>query len=573
MYAVIALGTGTTADAVAMWREPAEVNVVEISPAVLALAPFFGGDGPAWSARATLPFARDPRTRMHLADGRRFLALRPPQSLDLITLEPLLPYAPATTALYSAEFYELARRALAPGGLAVQWVPTHAMPVEYFDTLLATFARTFPCCSLWLVDQATILVGSTLPHLPSLAVLGARFESLSAPLRAALHACGLAQPVDVQMALVGDGVALARAPAPSLTDDRPFLERIGYWSGARKLGFSAENLTRLRELAQAAPDDALTDAAWRLLRARRLEGLLELASAPLAADSAALGRAVRALAAARAAQPDSVLLHREETAALRALLEREAAEQDGAAIVDAARLHLRRDLRSPLLLALVARAGGGDARLAAAALALDPGWRSDAPELAAQLAVLAAPAGRWSLAELPVLPAGDALLELALSNEVAGAVLAAVHPVPIARACIARLAQRPLTDAETGLLLPALDPLSLALAADAVAARRGSQREVLRLWRSDLPMPEALAAAPRDTSADAIELARGLGGHRGARERAALADLLMDQRPEVRDAAGITLRASWGDRVPYDPRWEESRRRVASEQLRAMHNP
>jgi spermidine synthase len=570
--AVIALGTGTTADAVAMWRDPEAVDVVEISPAVLALAPYFGGDGPAWNARGPLPFARDPRTRVHLADGRRFLALRPPQSLDLITLEPLLPYAPATTALYSGEFYELVRRALAPGGLAVQWVPTHAMPGDYFDTLLATFARTFPCCSVWLVDQATILVGSAEPHLPAPAALAARYEALPAPLREALHACGLARPVDVQVALVGDGAALARSAAPSLTDDRPFLERVGYWSGARKLGFSAENLARLRAVAEEAPDDAWTDASWRAVRARRLEGLLEMARAPLLADSAALGLAVRALATARAAEPDSVLLHREETAALRALLEREASGRNDAAIPDAARLHLRRDLRSQLLLALVAL-NEGDPRLAAAALALDPGWRSEAPELADQLALLAAPADRFELADVAALPEGDALLELALANEVAAAVLAAVHPVPLARACVARIAQRPLTDVEAELLLPALDPLSLSLAADAVAARAGNPREVLRLWRTDLPMPQALVAAARDPGVDKVALAHGLRGHRGAHERAVLADLLMDERREVRDAAGITLRASFGDRVPYDPLWEESRRRVAADQLRAMHNP
>ena len=117
--AVIALGTGTTADAVVTWPAPREIHVVEISPAVLSLVDHFAGDGPGESGRTTPRFVADRRTEMHLADGRRFLARRPAGSLDLITIEPLLPYAPGTGPLYTAEGLRAARRgtpALAPRG-------------------------------------------------------------------------------------------------------------------------------------------------------------------------------------------------------------------------------------------------------------------------------------------------------------------------------------------------------------------------------------------------------------------------------------------------------------------------
>ena len=102
----------------------------------------FAGDGPVPTGTAPR-FVSDPRTRVHLTDGRRWLAERPAASLDLVTMEPLLPYAPGTTALYSAEFYAAAREALAPGGMVVQWLPTHALQRRDFEVLLATFARSF----------------------------------------------------------------------------------------------------------------------------------------------------------------------------------------------------------------------------------------------------------------------------------------------------------------------------------------------------------------------------------------------------------------------------------------------
>jgi hypothetical protein len=161
--AVIALGTGTTANALAAWPDHEVLHVVEISRAVLELAPWFSGDGPL-AIRRDDPrpaWQRDPRTRVHCTDGRRWLAAAgdEEEALDLVTMEPLLPYDPGTAALYSREFYRLVHDRLRPGGLCVQWIPTHAMPADTFRTLLRTFAAEFDPVSVWLVDQATLLVG------------------------------------------------------------------------------------------------------------------------------------------------------------------------------------------------------------------------------------------------------------------------------------------------------------------------------------------------------------------------------------------------------------------------------
>ena len=581
--AVVALGTGTTANAVAIWPEATEIHVVEISPAVFSLVPYFSGDGPVGAGLEPARFATDPRTRSHLTDGRRFLALQPPGSLDLVTLEPLLPYAPGTGPLYSAEFYELAGRTLSDRGLLVQWVPTHAMPVSTFDTLLATFAHSFRHCSVWLVDQSTLLVGSREPHLPEPAELRGRLQALPNELAAALHETGLARVVDVEAAFIGDDVLAVCGDAPILRDDRPFVERVGYWSGRRKLEFLPQNLGRLQAIAKASPPGPWSDAAARELRLRRLDGLRALAQARLLPGGAALGDAVRSLAAVRTSWPESVLLHREETLALRSLLERRVYQLHGRRVLELARRHLQRDPRSALLWASMALpepsatppVDEAERRLAVAtAMALDPLLLEGAPPFLAVLAELAPPDGVSPLEDLATLPTADGLAAAATTPGAAGLALQGAFPTRVARALLERLRQRELVAVERDALRRTLDPLSLDLAAVAVTARGGRLGdELYPLWRSDLPMPDTLRSALRGDVAERIELGRVLRGHRGARAAAVLAELLLDPDLVVRTEAGVTLFGTWGERVPYDPQWDESRRRTAAEKLRSLHNP
>src|SRR5690606_10041591 len=143
-------------------------------------------------------------------------------------------------ALYSREFYELVRSRLREGGLCVQWVPTHAMPRPMFETLLGTFVDAFPATSIWLVDQSTLLVGSTRQHLGSPAGLDARLASAPELARTTLHEAGIATADDLLAAHVAAPRA-AFAAAERLGDDRPFLERIGYWSGEERLSFLGRN--------------------------------------------------------------------------------------------------------------------------------------------------------------------------------------------------------------------------------------------------------------------------------------------------------------------------------------------
>jgi len=103
---VICFGTGQTANA--LRREaPETVDLVDISPAVFALAPLF------LTNEGVLD---DERFGAFVMDGRAWLR-RQERTYDVITLEPMPPNFAGVNALYSREFYELMTRRLAPGGL------------------------------------------------------------------------------------------------------------------------------------------------------------------------------------------------------------------------------------------------------------------------------------------------------------------------------------------------------------------------------------------------------------------------------------------------------------------------
>ncbi len=206
---VIAFGTGTTAGAVARHPGVQRLEVAELSRAVIEMAPYFkdvhGG------------VLEDPRTRLLVDDGREALLLHA-ADLDVITLEPLMPYSPAGLPFYTREFYELARDRLREGGVLCQWVPVHAMRVGLYEALLRTFYEVFPDGTLWFFEQSTALIARKGGGAPTRAELEARFAAAGSHLAEA----GYPTLDLLESACVADGGAvLARKGAePGFSDRR-----------------------------------------------------------------------------------------------------------------------------------------------------------------------------------------------------------------------------------------------------------------------------------------------------------------------------------------------------------------
>jgi spermidine synthase len=207
---VIGLGGGATAGAVSL-HEGAHLDIVELSPEVVTAAGRFFGD-------INFNVLRKPNARLIVDDGRNHLLLSG-QRYDVVTADVILPIHAGSGNLYSAEYFQLVRNALRPGGMVLQWVA--GTEAEY-KLIMRTFLSVFPETTLWF--DGSLMLGSVEPlrlrqadfdwkqQIPqrrdALASMGFRsFDDLLAAY--------LAGP-DEMRTYVGDG--------PVLTDDRPMVE-------------------------------------------------------------------------------------------------------------------------------------------------------------------------------------------------------------------------------------------------------------------------------------------------------------------------------------------------------------
>ncbi|MBP7252870.1 MAG: fused MFS/spermidine synthase [Alphaproteobacteria bacterium] len=147
---VICFGTGQTANAVRR-QNPVSLDIVDINPRVFKLAHNF------YQNEKVL---EDPRVHQIVMDGRAYMR-RTAKTYDVITLEPMPPNFAGVNALYSLEFYRLAKSRLNVGGIIAQWVPFHVAAAPYMAAIVKTFQSEFPNTVLWLdpTSKTGILLG------------------------------------------------------------------------------------------------------------------------------------------------------------------------------------------------------------------------------------------------------------------------------------------------------------------------------------------------------------------------------------------------------------------------------
>jgi spermidine synthase len=207
---VVGLGAGATPGALAQ-HSGASIDIVELSPSVVAAAPFF--------RVANADVLSQPNVHLLLDDGRNYL-LRDRVRYDVVTADVVHPYDAGATNLYSVEYFQLVARSLAPGGIMVQWVS----PGTAFEhsLIVRTFLRAFPNATLWLGGD--LLVGSSEPLRLSRSELDARLADPQA--RGALQEVGFnhAQDVLAQFRGTSEQLHAYAGDGPVLTDDHPILE-------------------------------------------------------------------------------------------------------------------------------------------------------------------------------------------------------------------------------------------------------------------------------------------------------------------------------------------------------------
>ena len=144
---IIGLGSGDTAFAAAGRQEIQRLHSVEIIGAQLdtlhrlvRIRPYPG----------LVALLSDRRVEHHVGDGRAYL-LHAGRAFDIIEADALRPTSAYAGNLYSREYFELVKRHLKPGGLAVTWAPT--------ERIQRTFVSVFP----HVLAFGDIYVGSNAP--------------------------------------------------------------------------------------------------------------------------------------------------------------------------------------------------------------------------------------------------------------------------------------------------------------------------------------------------------------------------------------------------------------------------
>lgn len=142
--AVIGLGSGETAWAVACRPETKQVRVFEIAASQPRLLLQVSVNAPFPSLVELLS---DRRVRTEAADGRQALA-RDARRYDVIEVDALYLTSAGSGNLYSQEFFELCARRLKPGGLVCSQKPSRRVGL--------TFAEAFP----HVLDFGNMVIGS-----------------------------------------------------------------------------------------------------------------------------------------------------------------------------------------------------------------------------------------------------------------------------------------------------------------------------------------------------------------------------------------------------------------------------
>jgi spermidine synthase len=210
VHQLIGLGGGATAGALSE-HTGVTVDVVELSREVTQAADLYFGP-------INFNVLRKPTVKLHVDDGRNFLLLTSTR-YDVITADVILPIHAGSGNLYSAEYFRLARRALKPGGIVVQWVA--GTDAEY-KTIARTFLSVFPETTLW--GDGTLMLGSVEP-------LRLRREDLEwklqVPRRRGMSAMlGVKSFEDLLKLFVAGPDELRQfvGDGPILTDDKPMVE-------------------------------------------------------------------------------------------------------------------------------------------------------------------------------------------------------------------------------------------------------------------------------------------------------------------------------------------------------------
>lgn len=233
---VVGLGAGVTAGALSAHPGIEKLRIVEIEPEVAGGTRVFG----AWNDHVL----DDPRVELVIQDGRNHLKTTE-DTFDIITADPIHPWAHGAAYLYTREYYALVQERLRPGGLACQWLPADELSLEDFQSIVTTFAEVFEHVVLWQSRNDVVLMGGDAPIRADLPRLAERLMVPQVRDQLAPIARDAPLPFLADLTLAGDATARFVRGGIVNTDDNLYLE----FAAPRNIGVHGmHNLVALQKL-------------------------------------------------------------------------------------------------------------------------------------------------------------------------------------------------------------------------------------------------------------------------------------------------------------------------------------
>jgi predicted membrane-bound spermidine synthase len=315
---VIGFGVGNTTHAAALHSSVTRVEVADLSRNILEHASYFSD--------ANDDVLRNPKVSVFVNDGRQHLQMTAPGTYDLITLEPPPIAHAGVAALYSREFYELARSRLKAGGYLSQWLPAYQVPADSSLAMVRAFIDVFPQSVMLSGAQAELLlVATTAARIELDPTRVATALARETAVREDLARLDLGSVREIAGTFVGSAETLHRATraSPAVTDDRPLQEysvRSGLSAGLMGVPSSLFDVMQIAAWCPRCIDDesrsahvADLDLYLGLLQQAYLAPVADVASAAASRPATALRaggpRRIWGSAYLGAVVPDSAEVH------------------------------------------------------------------------------------------------------------------------------------------------------------------------------------------------------------------------------------------------------------------------
>jgi SAM-dependent methyltransferase len=223
---VVTIGMAAGISAAAALDTPVkELHSIELVPEVVQAAREHFSE---WNAA----LFSDPRSHIHIGDGRQKLA-QLPGTFDAIICDLFFPAEEGCALLYSREFFESSRRRLSPGGVFCLWLPCYQHTPQTAGSIIRTFTDVFPYAIAVRANFDPLapvigLIGASTPLPVSKTFLTAQLESSWAK-NIASQSPFFRSPDHALLLLICDlhSAEPSFTDFPSITDNHPLLAWLG----------------------------------------------------------------------------------------------------------------------------------------------------------------------------------------------------------------------------------------------------------------------------------------------------------------------------------------------------------